>query len=327
MQQHALHAKEIDWPAVRNQTMQRAAGAQTTADTYPAIFYALTQLKERHSYLRLPDNLPADTRRTAMASMGTILAPYKKQAPRALTRIFTDRSEPAGHIIHVGQTALAYIVVPKCPPSSGNLQEAARQGQSYAEKLHAIATDLEAQNPSGWIVDLRGNLGGNMYPMIAGIGFVLGEGRLGDFIAPGSQSGWFYRKGVAGTVQDSREFPQAQVTGSPLALKELPPVAVLLDGGTVSAGEAVAISFIGRPHTRSFGAHTFGLSTGNKAYPLSDGATLILCEVVEADRNHRVYPDGIEPDVVLPEPPVFPDAKEDAAVQVAVQWLLQPQVR
>jgi carboxyl-terminal processing protease len=327
MQEHALHTKEIDWPAVREETLKRADGAQTTADTYPAIFYALTQLKEKHSFLRLPDNLTADAKSKAMASMGAILAPYKRQAPRVLTRIFTDRSDPAGHTIHVGQNALAYIVVPKCAPRSGDMQEAVRQGQSYANKLHAIAADLETKNPSGWIVDLRGNLGGDMYPMIAGIGFLLGEGRLGDFISPGSQGGWFYRNGEAGIVQDGREFPQFHVAGSPVVLKELPPVAVLVDGGTVSAGEAVAISFIGRPHTRFFGAHTFGLSTGNKSYPLPDGAALVLCGAAEADRDHHVYLDGIEPDVVLPEPPLLPAEEEDAALQAAVHWLLSLQGR
>ena len=322
MQEHALHTKEIDWSAVRMETLQRAAGAQTTLDTYPAIFYALTQLKEKHSFLRLPDTLTPAEKSKAMASMGAILAPYKKQAPRALTRIFTDRTDPAGHTVDVGQNSLAYIVVPKCVSSSSDLQESVRQGQLYADRLHAIAANLAARNPYGWIVDLRGNLGGDMYPMIAGIGFVLGEGRLGDFISPDSRNGWFYRNGAAGVAQDSHEFPQFHVKGSPVALKDLPPVAVLIDGGTVSAGEAVAISFIARPNTRFFGAHTFGLSTGNKAYPLSDGAQLILCETVEADRNDNVYLDGIEPDVILPEPPLLPAERDDAALQAAQHWLL-----
>ena len=30
-----------------------------------------------------------------------------------------------------------------------------------------------------WIVDLRGNYGGNIWPMIAGVGPVLGEGIIG----------------------------------------------------------------------------------------------------------------------------------------------------
>lgn len=39
MQTRALHTKAIDWPEVRRQTLTRAAGAQSTTDTYVAIAY------------------------------------------------------------------------------------------------------------------------------------------------------------------------------------------------------------------------------------------------------------------------------------------------
>jgi carboxyl-terminal processing protease len=68
MQQNALHKREIDWPALRIETFWHAAGAQSTVDTYPGIFFALSQLEEHHSFLRLPDNLSdADKKRSAVA--------------------------------------------------------------------------------------------------------------------------------------------------------------------------------------------------------------------------------------------------------------------
>lgn len=39
-------------------------------------------------------------------------------------------------------------------------------------------------DPAGWIVDLCGNGGGNMWPIIAGVGSVLGDDLLGFFISP-----------------------------------------------------------------------------------------------------------------------------------------------
>jgi C-terminal processing protease CtpA/Prc len=323
MQAHALHTNEIDWPAVRSETLKRAAGAQTTADTYPAIFYALTQLKERHSFLRIPDALPDADRERAQASMSEILGQYKNQAPRHPNAVFRDRSVPSGHLINAGDAVFAYIVIPACGSKHSNMQENQGDFQAYADALHSIAASLEASHPWGWIVDLRGNGGGNMYPMIAGIGMVLGEGTLGYFVsASGAEEPWFYRHGSAGGVVGSKESTMAQVRGDPFVLPDLPPVAVLLDSGTISSGEAVAISFIGRSRTKSFGAHTYGLSTGNEGYPLSDGASLFLCDVIEADREHRTYPDGIEPDVVLSEPFVLPSEEADPVIQAAQQWLL-----
>src|SRR5690349_11374713 len=62
MQQHALNKSSLDWPHLRESTFARASHAKITADTYPAIVFALTQLKETHSFLQLPDSLPATQR-------------------------------------------------------------------------------------------------------------------------------------------------------------------------------------------------------------------------------------------------------------------------
>jgi C-terminal processing protease CtpA/Prc len=35
---------------------------------------------------------------------------------------------------------------------------------------------MDQGNLAGWIVDLRNNGGGNMWPMLTGIGSILGEG-------------------------------------------------------------------------------------------------------------------------------------------------------
>jgi hypothetical protein len=323
MQAHALHTNEIDWQAVRRETLNRAAGAQTTADTYPAIFYAITQLKERHSFLRIPDALSDADKKRAQASMSTILGPYKNQASTRPSSVFGDRSAPSGHLIHAGDAVFAYVVIPACGSKRSNMQENQGDFQAYADSLHSIAAGLEASHPWGWIVDLRGNGGGNMYPMIAGIGFVLGEGPLGYFVfSNGGEEQWFYRQGSAGEMIGGKEATMTQVKDAPLALPDLPPVAVLLDSGTISSGEAVAISFIRRPWTRSFGAHTYGLSTASQGFPLSDGAFLFLCDVIEEDRDHRKYPDGIEPDVVLSEPIQLPSEETDPVIQAARQWLL-----
>jgi hypothetical protein len=323
MQAHALHTNEIDWPTVRAETLKRAAGAQTTTDTYPAIFYALTQLKERHSFLRIPDALSDAEKKRVTTSMNAILGSYKNQASDAPNAVFRDRLAPAGHLIPAGDVPLAYIVVPACASRHSNMQENQGDFQAYADSLHSIAATLQASHPSGWIVDLRGNGGGNMYPMIAGIGFILGEGPLGYFLSSkGSEEPWYYRQGSAGAVIGGKEATMVTIEREPLTLHDLPPVAVLLDSGTTSSGEAVAISFIRRPWTRTFGARTYGLSTGNTGFPLPDGASLFLCDVIEEDRDHRRYPDGIEPDVVLSEPIGLPPEESDPVIQAARQWLL-----
>lgn len=320
MQQNALHKRSVDWASVRLQTMDHASGAQTTTDTYPAIAFALTQLQERHSFLQLPDNLPGERAQAISAEIAKIRGsthPATKPSP------FFPRKEIEGHIDRRVPHLFAHVVVPMCVGRYTEWQKNGPDFQQFADKLHGIVTDLEAQKPDGWLIDLRGNSGGNMWPMLAGIGAVLGEGDLGAFEgSDGLREPWFYRAGKAGERSDNGETSiDAEVKLPPFSLPDLPWVAVLMDRSTASSGEAVAISFAGRPRERSFGEFTAGFSTANQMYPLSDGAALFLCVGIELDRTGRKYPDGVEPDVKLPAPESRPAEDKDPVIQAAEDWI------
>ena len=133
-----------------------------------------------------------------------------------------------------------------------------------------------------------------MWPMLAGLGPLLGEGRLGAFIDPeGRETTWSYAAGAA----TEADRPRARVLGADYGLEVTrAPVAVLIGRGTASSGEALTIAFIGRPNTRSFGQPTRGLSTSNDQFLLNDGAIINLSVSVFADRNGHQYPAGIDPD-------------------------------
>ncbi|HLH08871.1 MAG TPA: S41 family peptidase [Terriglobales bacterium] len=90
---------------------------------------------------------------------------------------------------------------------------------------------------------------------------------------------------------------------------------------TISSGEAVAIAFAGRSREKSFGEHTGGYSTSNGRYPLPDGAALFLCNAIEADRTGKLYPDGLDPDVVITELESRPEEDQDQALAAAEKWL------
>jgi C-terminal processing protease CtpA/Prc len=161
----------------------------------------------------------------------------------------------------------------------------------------------------GWVVDLRGNGGGNMWPMIAGLGPILGEDTLGYFVDPlGQAILWEYRNGASWL--DGYEM--VRVPEPYTLLRERPKVAVLVDNKVSSSGEATFIAFRRRPHTRSFGTFTCGLSTANSGFLLSDGAVLNLTVSFMADRSRQTYGSSIFPDERL---------MDDQVVQRAVEWL------
>ena len=164
----------------------------------------------------------------------------------------------------------------------------------YASKVQNVIGELALKNPRGWIVDLRGNGGGNMWAMLAGIGPILGDGEPGAALkGEGTMGTWYYEDGKAGWRNDAKDSYYARTVGAAMRLTGTPPVAVLIDRDTGSSGEGIAIAFRGRPDTRFFGESTAGAATSTFPYTLSDGAqifrglfqTRLRCSVQKRRQN------------------------------------------
>ena len=286
LEERSIHSPNANWEALRDDARIAAAGSQSSADTYPAIRYVLRKLGDVHSSLLTRERAG---RITAEGADSTRLPKW---------------NSPSGSIV---KERLAQISVPSFMGSNPERMTA------YADELQAQVEELDTEDICGWIVDLRQNQGGNVFPMLAGIGPVLGEGDAGGGVAvDGTRVMRSYAAGRSG---------KATISGHAYELRSpSPPVAVLLGPNTASSGEAVALAFIGRPNTRTFGAATAGYTTGNVPIPLSDGAVLNLAVTTMMDRIGNIPNGPITPDVPVA---VHADAEHeiDIVVQRAVVWL------
>ncbi len=169
-------------------------------------------------------------------------------------------------------------------------------GRSFAEDIQESIRNQDKDSISYWIVDLSENTGGNMYPMIAGLGPFYSETILGYFINPeGVETIYGYINGSS-FVQD--EITTITSVSDPYQLKNPnAKVAVIIDRKNGSSGEATAISFKGRPNTRFFGQPTYGVSTAISQKELSNGGVFGLAVAKMADRNKHIYGEEIIPDV------------------------------
>ncbi|WP_272947792.1 S41 family peptidase [Xanthomonas campestris] len=159
---------------------------------------------------------------------------------------------------------------------------------------------MASQARCGWIIDLRQNSGGTMWPMLNGLQPLLGDHVLGYFVnADGEQTPW--RAKAAPPMSGVR------------AAQTDRPVAVLIGPNTASAGEMVAITFRGRPATRSFGQPSAGQTTSNRTVDLPGGGVLAVASSTTQDRNAQRLDGALQPDVVL-------DPQADA-IDAAAQWL------
>lgn len=280
MEANSINRKTIDWAAFRNEIMEKAAGAQSNAAAYLAIQLALTRLGDQHSFFRTPDG-------------------------QVILGLGYPNCQAAAASAPPPDSSIGYVKV-------SAFTKQGLEAMAFAETIQNTIRKADKPTLRGWIVDLRGNLGGNMWPMLAGVGPILGEGVAGYFIDPNGQAtGWGYEKASSvdnGSVVVTINYPYQLIRPSAK-------VAVLTDGATTSSGEAIAIAFRERPNTRSFGAPTCGQSTANRTFAFTDGATLNLTVAVMADRTRKVYGKSLAPDV--------PEDNPEAVVRKALEWLKQ----
>jgi carboxyl-terminal processing protease len=193
---------------------------------------------------------------------------------------------------------------------------------ALADTLQTSIRALDHARACGWIVDLRGNGGGNMWPMLAGIGPLLADTISGWLVMADRRQAWSYAHGAA--ALDTGAARQVLVTADTIYVLRNPraPVAVLTDAQTASSGEAIAVAFRGRANARSFGAATAGVSTVNAGFRLPDGANMVITTGVYADRTGRMYGDSIVPDERIATPLRGATLLEgDPVVARALGWL------
>jgi len=292
MREHSLRRAEVDWAAVRERALAHARGAVTAAESHLAVRFAVRELGDRHSYLQSPTVTRA-LQTTAVSNARTGAAPT---APRGR---------------RLGR--LAEIDVP------GFAGGTPVEQVEFAEALKNIIQLNDVDEVCGWVVDLRQNSGGNLWPMLAGLGPLLGAGELAASVYPDSRRvGVWYRDGQAGFG----DYTQLRVR-APYALRAPVPVAVLVGPGTASSAEVLAVAWRGRPGTRSFGAPTRGLSAGNRTFALADGASLVLTVAATSDAAGRVLEGPLVPDeLVVADSGRGTRSDGDATLAAAVAWLL-----
>lgn len=264
MFENSIRRDVINWEGFRTRYDARIAAVQPESieDAHGIIFLAVGWLGDSHSLFMPPGEVDS--------WVGDQRVPESRFEAQLV------------------EGAYGYIAVPSF--SSGSDES----NNEFATVLQAKIAEIDQQQPCGWIIDLRTNYGGNMWPMIAGVGPILGEGIFGENIrADGGTIVWRYEDGQGWWGDELL----AQTNAQPVELHEvLPPTAVLLGRGTASAGEAVAIAFKGRPNTRFFGQTTAGLTTAPEPYILSDGAIIFLSDSYMGDRNGRAYKSNVVPD-------------------------------
>ncbi|MGB3545188.1 erythromycin esterase family protein [Rubrivirga sp.] len=303
IRENSLHREGADWARIGADFSTEVDSASTVSAALDAFRGVFESLDDVHS---------------AIFHSGQRIGYYRGPIPSelrdvpALIRLSAERSgKPMGRLLPGG---VGYISVP-----SYASQDRASVNEA-AQALRDVVCDLAPDVDLGWVVDLRVNEGGNVYPMLSGLGDLLGDGVAARSVgADGvAQVDWAIREGVLylGDHQTATVERRCLSTGGP--------VAVLVGPATLSSGQLVAVAFAGWDRARLFGDPTAdGYATANQWYQVTSELALNLSVSYFADRSGFVHRGVVLPDEEVPGEWVLDDPEADPVVQRAVRWMSQ----
>lgn len=312
---HAYRRNKVDWPALEAQVRAKAVGARDALDLLPAYVLLLNGLGDNHSRVQAsPARVQAFQARHGQSFEAA--SGIRRSGP-PVTSLFGDRRQQESRSVPLSGERVAQLLV--VPAFLGDKPMV----NAYANGLFGALASA-APRSCGYIVDLRGNGGGNMWPMVTGLAPLLGDGlALGHRDTDGVNSTRGVLKGGASYwvgPERGGEVIVAVEGWRDLGLQGAP-VAVLQDDAVASSGEAVLAVFKGRGLTRSFGQKSYGVASSNRGFELSDQTNLVITTAMMTDRQGVIYPDGFMPDEPVAAGPGSSDDPDDAVVEAAKAWL------
>lgn len=273
LKKESVHKNMVPWDEVEKEMFRLAQNSKVPSDTYHAVQYAISRLEDNHSYFVYDQ-------------------PKENNSDNKPLPIPEDEETPAD---------IGYVRLPFC---MGDEAKTAQYIKTITEKL----CEQNKSDVKGWIIDLRDNFGGNMWPMMVAVGPLLEEGIQGYFFdADQRREAWRYEKSRAYT--DTILLAENTFTCS---LNGKNKIAVLINQKTASSGEAMAVLFKGYANCKLFGTPTFGVSTGCTSFTLSDGSRINLATSVFMDRNGNKYGKAIPPDVFC---------EDSRTLTAAIEWI------
>ncbi|RKR85155.1 peptidase S41-like protein [Mucilaginibacter gracilis] len=291
IKEHSIVANKLNWSDINENITKLSLGLNKTQDAQDVLEYILNQLKlvgDNHSLIlskEMADNYARGNNAGSTELIDSLVSNnigYIKLNGFSTTNVLTS--------------------------------------QKFASKIQNIIRRINKHHIKGWIIDLRNNSGGNMYPEIAGLGPLLGNGVAGYFVRTigGSKkyTSWSYNDGKVyiGKVLVMQVKDDYKLKNSATR------IAILIGNKTSSSGEMIAVSFKNKKNTRFFGQASGGYLSANQGYKLSNGDVFYLASGNVADRNKNEYDDKLIPEILIDEDT---HKNPNELITVARNWILR----
>ncbi len=302
IREQSMYRNNVGWDTITRRFYQQVDTASSSANQFKAFRWLFRQMNDFHSqvffenqqyawYKPMPDGREEELTKT--------YGQLQPRLGRMEARILKDQ--------------YGYICI---PGFYGN--DAASVSNIIKQWRDTICKNIN-RPVKGWIIDVRANMGGSMYPMIAALSFLIGDIKFAgtSVIGDHAKQWWSIKSG------DVYYNTYANTASGAHCMEEQTkaPLVVLTSFYTVSSGEIIVTAFKQRPCTVQIGDTTGGLVTNNQWMPVGNDASLNLSKGYYADRKGKEYRSGLVPDILIKAEENFDNLFSDKKIQAALKWL------
>lgn len=302
---NSILRNNVNWDETDSAFQNNIKKATTLKDTMRCFVSVLKSLHDVHSQIYLDNKY-----------YGTW--PEFDDTTIAWLKPLNDRSNAETNIIYTKMLTekIAYVKVPSMQAYGQ------QQIDDLAKALNDSISQFNLKKIKGFIIDLRLNGGGNMYPMLTGLSSLLGNNTLG------------YETNIDDSVVRKWElingnfniggYHVTNITATASSVFRSIPVVVLTGPVTKSSGSMTAIAFKGRPKTFFIGEPTAdGYTTSTQFFTFANNLVLNFATNFAADRNMKIYKTTVDPDLLIYHGDNFDDLMQDKKIMAALKWLKQ----
>ncbi|MEO0339720.1 MAG: S41 family peptidase [Bacteroidota bacterium] len=302
LEEQYVDRETTDWPHIRALALDSAFKASTFEGSLDAASLVFDSLACNHCILFAEE-----------AMYGSSLNQPLGQEDFSRPFLLEYEKKPA-FSVKVIDDNIGYILIPGMLLIDLPQEELDQKTQEMYDQVVAVAKQQEMR---GWIIDLRFNIGGNVYPMLASLHYLLGDNLMYNAMDANGKVGNPHTLKDGGFYSGDRLETKAEVSMKP---NTKVPVSLLIGKMTGSAGEDIAIAFKIRGNSTFIGEESYGFLTLNDLVELPYGIKVALTTSYTVDEK-GVYRKTIQPDRIVQKKDNFEDQMKDGNIIEAIRFI------
>ncbi len=295
---NSLYRKNVDWTSLKKEMYALAKDADSVSQLKPALDLMLKELNDTHGrvfynnqYLSYYTGEKKEHRKNMSSEIYDEIQSIQVYEFKAL-----NLEDNIGYVRIVGL------------PMGDN--------QKMSADIQNAVCQVIKKGAKKWIIDLRYNGGGNMFPMVEGITNIIGDGIVGGTkgVTEDESSVWQINNG------DFFYDEQNVAIENKCPIPEVQKIAVLTSVYTASSGEALAVILKKRPKTKFFGNKTMGMVTATDYKQIDSLTAMSISVSYYKDREANLYHKFVDVDEIIEFEPKI-ELDKDKGIIRAMEWL------